>query len=84
MQRGHKTRNKLVSMQRSCVNKTNLISLIHNKKSHFLPPIQGTVFGIKRKRILKGISAYFNPKELIAIMGPSGEQISTQYVSLEV
>ena len=24
------------------------------------------------KRILKGISAYFNPGELIAVMGPSG------------
>lgn len=32
------------------------------------------MFGTHRKRILKGISAYFNPKELIAIMGPSGEQ----------
>lgn len=27
----------------------------------------------KKKKILSGISAYFNPMELIAIMGPSGE-----------
>ena len=26
----------------------------------------------KTKKILNGISAYFNPGELIAIMGPSG------------
>lgn len=36
--------------------------------------MQGVLFGTHRKKILKGISAYFNPKELIAIMGPSGEQ----------
>ena len=27
----------------------------------------------KRKKILKGISVYFNPGELIGIMGPSGK-----------
>jgi len=32
-------------------------------------PIQALV---KKKKILNGISAYFNPNELIAIMGPSG------------
>lgn len=26
----------------------------------------------KKKEILKGISAYFNPGEMVAIMGPSG------------
>ena len=31
-------------------------------------------FGAKTKRILNGISAYFNPGELIAIMGPSGRK----------
>ena len=27
----------------------------------------------RKKKILSGISAYFNPNELIAIMGPSGK-----------
>ena len=27
----------------------------------------------ERKQILKGISVYFNPGELVGIMGPSGE-----------
>ena len=31
-----------------------------------------TVFRTKRKKILKGISVYFNPGEMIGIMGPSG------------
>ena len=29
-------------------------------------------FNGKTKKILSGISAYFNPGELVAIMGPSG------------
>ena len=38
----------------------------------------------KTKRILNGISAYFNPGELIAILGPSGmtefSHIQTVYI----
>ena len=30
------------------------------------------MFRTKRKKILKGISVYFNPGEMIGIMGPSG------------
>ena len=30
------------------------------------------IFHTKRKKILKGISVYFNPGEMIGIMGPSG------------
>ena len=33
---------------------------------------QKSAFRAKTKKILDGISAYFNPSELIAIMGPSG------------
>ena len=36
----------------------------------FLP--QKRLLGTKKKRILNGVSVYFNPGELIAIMGPSG------------
>ena len=35
--------------------------------------MQPRMLGTHKKKILKGISAYFNPKELIAIMGPSGD-----------
>ena len=34
--------------------------------------IQELLLRTHKKKILKGISAYFNPNELIAIMGPSG------------
>lgn len=34
--------------------------------------LQKSWFKIKKKKILNGISAYFNPSELIAILGPSG------------
>ena len=33
------------------------------------------VFKTKRKKILKGLSVYFNPGEMIGIMGPSGKII---------
>ena len=33
----------------------------------------------KKKEILKGISAYFNPGEMVAIMGPSG--IKNQFLN---
>ena len=36
---------------------------------------QKSFLGTKTKKILNGISAYFNPSELIAIMGPSGELV---------
>lgn len=39
------------------------------------------VFRTKRKKILKGISVYFNPGEMVGIMGPSGKifKIKTFY-----
>ena len=33
----------------------------------------------KKKEIIRGISAYFNPGEMIAVMGPSGTEL---YMSL--
>jgi hypothetical protein len=39
--------------------------------------LRGIGAGRKTKKILNGISAYFNPKQLIAIMGPSGSGKTT-------
>jgi ABC-type multidrug transport system ATPase subunit len=50
--------------------------------SYSLPPIKrfracqlrhkGTSLSTSRNHIIKGVSAYFNPGELVAVMGPSG------------
>ena len=38
--------------------------------------LQGMGYGKSVRNILNGVSAYFNPMELIAILGPSGESVS--------
>lgn len=42
---------------------------------------QKRFLGTKKKIILNGITAYFNPGELIAIMGPSGILIAIYSVN---
>ena len=51
---------------------------MHNKQKGQFNVHGNESSGKKRKKvILKGITTYFNPGELVAIMGPSGKIIVT-------
>ncbi len=51
---------------------------MHNKQKGRFKVHGNESSGKKRKKvILKGITTYFNPGELVAIMGPSGKIIVT-------
>ena len=62
---------------------SNITPLCHHagktgpsESNKFIDVTQKLNLVTKRKNILNGISAYFNPRELIAIMGPSGRSNS--------
>ena len=49
------------------------VPLRTSRTSDMCSGLMKKVFRTKRKKILKGISVYFNPGEMIGIMGPSGK-----------
>ena len=48
-----------------------------SRTSDMCSSVMKTIFRTKRKKILKGLSVYFNPGEMIGIMGPSGKFLQT-------